>query len=66
MINLLQSNDQTDDHVWIQFNYMTHCYESKDGTVVASELVDNVECLADVLYIAKIKESQRTAMSNKC
>lgn len=41
------------------YNPLTHCYETKDGTSVAAELVDSVESLADILIISTIREQQR-------
>lgn len=46
---------------WVQFNPLTHAYETRDGTTVGAELADNVECLVDVLHIATIREQQRAA-----
>jgi len=50
---------------WVKFNSLTHCYETKDGTSVPAELMDNVECLADVLKIAVIRDRQRAAQGAK-
>jgi hypothetical protein len=44
---------------WMQYDVATHTYRTKDGTVIAAELVDNISCLADVLYIATIRHEQR-------
>lgn len=46
-------------HDWVTYNPLTNTYDTQDGTNVAAELVDNVQCLADVLRIAQIR--QRTA-----
>jgi hypothetical protein len=43
------------------YNPLTATYDTKDGTSVAAELVDNVECLADVLHISSIRSTQRQA-----
>jgi hypothetical protein len=48
---------------WVVFNHLTQCYETPDGTSVAAELCDNVECLADVLRIASIRAEQRKAVA---
>lgn len=48
---------------WVQFNHLTGTYDTPDGTRVASELADNVQCLADVLYISLIRENQREAIA---
>lgn len=47
------------DLEWILFDPRTQTYKTKDGTSVSAELVDNVQCLADVLRIAQIRELQR-------
>lgn len=46
---------------WVKYNAMTNTYDTPDGTSVAAELVDNVQSLVDVLYIAMIREKQRAA-----
>lgn len=43
-----------------KFNPLTHTYDTPDGTKVASELGDNVQCLADVLHMSAIREKQRS------
>jgi hypothetical protein len=48
---------------WVQFNTLTQCYETPDGTRVAAEVADNVECLADVLRIAIIRDEQRASIA---
>lgn len=48
---------------WIKYNHMTRTYNSKDGTVVAAELVVGACSLADVFHIADIRDSQRIARS---
>lgn len=45
---------------WVNYNPLTAAYDTPDGTSVAAELVDNVQCLADVLRIAQIRAKQRT------
>lgn len=44
---------------WVTYNPATATYDTPDGTSVAAELVDNVQCLADVLHIARLREKQR-------
>jgi len=44
---------------WVRYNPTTNTYDTKDGTRVASEVVESVQCLADVLRIATIREKQR-------
>jgi hypothetical protein len=46
---------------WVKFNPLTQTYDTPDGTKVAAELVDNAQCLADVLHIATIRAQQRAA-----
>ena len=45
-----------------RYNQATHTYDTQDGTKVAAELVDNVQCLADVFSIIRIREKQRDAI----
>ena len=47
---------------WIVFNHLTQTYDTRDGTKVAAELVENQQCLADVLYVSSIRQEQRNAM----
>jgi len=47
---------------WVAYNPLTQTYDTKDGTRVAAELVDNVTCLVDVVRIATIRENQRAAI----
>jgi len=49
--------------LWVRYNPATATYDTPDGTRVAAELVDNVACLADVLYIALIRKEQREAIA---
>lgn len=44
---------------WVEYNPNTSTYDTKDGTKVAAELVDSVQCLADVFYICSLREEQR-------
>jgi hypothetical protein len=44
---------------WVTHNPLTATYDTPDGTSVAAELIDNVQCLADVLRIAAIRAKQR-------
>jgi hypothetical protein len=44
---------------WVKYNPLTATYDTPAGTSVAAELVDNVQCLADVLHIAAIRAKQR-------
>ena len=48
-------------HDWVTYNPRTNTYDTLDGTSVAAELVDSVQCLADVLHIAQIRARQRSA-----
>jgi hypothetical protein len=50
---------------WVQFNHLTQTYDTRDGTKVSAALVDNVQCLADVLYISLIRENQREAIAKE-
>ena len=45
---------------WVTYDPLTATYDTPDGTSVAAELVDNVQCLADVLHIAAIRARQRS------
>lgn len=49
--------------MWVLLNPHTMTYDTRDGTRVAVELVDNVRCLADVLRIAQIRDEQRQQLS---
>ena len=49
---------------WSKYNHETATYDTPDGTSVAAELVDGVQCLADVFYIASIREQQRDVAGN--
>lgn len=46
---------------WVQFNHLTQTVETRDGTAVAVEVTDSVQCIADVLNIANVREQQRAA-----
>lgn len=46
---------------WVRFNQLDATYDTADGTKVPAELVENIECLADVLRIAAIRARQRAA-----
>ena len=48
---------------WVRYNHLTACYETKDGTVVGAELFQNIQCLADVLYISILRSEQRKTMA---
>lgn len=50
---------------WVQFNPLTQTYDTPDGTSVAAERCDNVECLADVILIADTRGTQRLAKPAK-
>jgi hypothetical protein len=52
------------DEPWVTYNPLTNTYDTPDGTSVAAELVDNVQCLADMLNIAQIRAKQRADQSN--
>ena len=47
---------------WVRYNLLTDTYDTPDGTKVAAELCDNVQCLADFLHIAKIRDDQRAVI----
>lgn len=44
---------------WVRFNPLTDTYDTPDGTHIPAELADSVECLADVLRIAQLRDQQR-------
>jgi phage terminase large subunit-like protein len=46
---------------WVKYNPLTATYDTPDGTSVAAEVVDSVQCLADVLHIAQIRADTRAA-----
>jgi hypothetical protein len=46
---------------WVAYNPRTYTYDTPDGTAVAAEIVDSVACLADVFFIATLREQQRAA-----
>lgn len=48
---------------WVRYNPSTDTYDTPDGTKVGAELCDNVECLADILHIATVREDQRRAIA---
>ena len=45
---------------WVTYNPLTATYDTPDGTAVAAELVESVQCMADLLNIAQIRAEQRT------
>lgn len=47
---------------WVTYNHKIATYDTPDGTSIPEELVDNAQCLADVLHIAIMREKQRAAM----
>jgi hypothetical protein len=49
---------------WVKYNPETLMYETGDGTKVAAEIVESVQCLADILVIAQIRERQRNEKLN--
>jgi hypothetical protein len=49
---------------WVTYNPLTATYDTPDGTSVSAELVDNVQCLADVMHIAQIRAKQRAERPN--
>ena len=53
------------DEPWVRYNPRTATYDTPDGTAVAAELVENVQCLADVFHIATTREKQRAAKELK-
>ncbi len=50
---------------WVKYNSLTATYDTPDGTRVAAELVDNAQCLADVLNISIIRENQRSKRTSE-
>ncbi len=48
---------------WVRYNPNTVTYDTPDGTEIPAERTDNVECLADVFYIAHVREKQRAAIA---
>ena len=47
------------------FNPLTQCYETKDKTSIAAELVESVNSLADVLIISTIRCCSRIDMKKE-
>ena len=54
--------DRHDDGGWVQYDHLNQTYNTRDGTIVPGELVDSACCLADVLYIALIRDKQRAML----
>ena len=50
---------------WATYDPLTLTYVTRDGTRVASELIENCETLGDVLYIAHLRAKQRESMTAK-
>lgn len=46
---------------WVRFDPTTATYVTGDDTRVAAELVENQQSLLNVLHIAQIRETQRSA-----
>ncbi len=46
---------------WVRYDPITATYRTRDGTLVAQELIDNIECLADVIRISTIRDTPRAA-----
>lgn len=44
---------------WVKYNHLTATYDTLDNTKVAAEIIDSIQCLADILYIAQIRAKQR-------
>lgn len=44
---------------WVRFNPLTYSYDTPDGTHIPAELADSVQCLADVVRIAQLRDQQR-------
>ncbi len=42
----------------VVYNHNTATYDTPDDTKVAFELVDNVQCMLDLLYISLIRDKQ--------
>lgn len=67
-VNLKHSTlftNQFNDVIAVMFNPLTQCYETKDKTSVAAELVESVNSLADILIISNIREQQRIDMKKE-
>lgn len=47
---------------WVEYNPLTAAYDTKDGTHVAAEIAENMECFADAFNIAAIRANQRAAI----
>ena len=48
---------------WVEYNPLASTYDTPDGTQVPAELADTAQCLADVIHIAAIRDSQRAAIT---
>ena len=44
---------------WVRYNELTGTYDTRDGTKVAAELVENAASLLDIFYIAFIRKEKR-------
>lgn len=67
-VNLKHSTlftNQFNDVIAVMFNPLTQCYETKDKTSVAAELVESVNSLVDILVISNIREQQRIGMKEE-
>ncbi len=43
----------------VQYNMLTDTYDTRDGTKVSAILIDSLSSLADVLFIAILRDEQR-------
>jgi hypothetical protein len=44
---------------WVAWSPLSNTFDTKDGTTVAAEIIDNVSCMLDIFYVADIREKQR-------
>lgn len=43
----------------VQYNPLTDTYDTRDGTQISAIVIDDVSSLADVLFIAILRDEQR-------
>jgi hypothetical protein len=41
------------------YNHLTDTWDTLDGTKIASEVIEDAHCLADIIGIMKMREQQR-------
>ena len=58
----MNCKDSENGRPWVAYNHLTATYDKPDGTKVAAELVDNAQCLLDILHISIIRHNQRKAI----